>query len=110
MRIRCEFALLDTDQDDSAALTGYDIKDKLAEFQNIDGATAPDVEFTEIELQTPQIPQGFTLGSAEGAPVIGHVEPFMADMAVSKSSQTDHPPKTETEPLQEAEPINPEKP
>jgi len=41
MRIRCEFALLDTDQDDSAALTGYDIKDKLAEFQNIGGATAP---------------------------------------------------------------------
>lgn len=95
---------------EDAALTGYDIKDKLAEFQNIDGATAPDGEFTEIERQTPQILQGFTIGSAEGAPVIGHVGPFMAYMAVSKSSQTDHPPKTETEPLQEAEPANPEKP
>jgi hypothetical protein len=31
-------------------------------------------------------------------------------MAVSESRQTDHPPKTETESLQEAEPINPEKP
>jgi hypothetical protein len=35
-----------------ATLTGYDIKDKLAEFQNIEGATALDGEFTEIELQT----------------------------------------------------------
>jgi hypothetical protein len=93
-----------------ATLTGYDIKDKLTEFQNIEGATAPDVEFTEIELQTPQIPQGFTLGSAEGAPVIGHVEPFVGDLVVSESAQEDHPPKTETEPPQEAEPINPEKP
>ena len=93
-----------------ATPTGYDIKDKLTEFQNIEGATAPDVEFTEIELQTPQIPQGFTLGSAEGAPVIGHVEPFVGDLVVSESAQEDHPPKTETEPPQEAEPANPEKP
>jgi hypothetical protein len=93
-----------------ATLTGYDIKDKLTEFQNIEGATAPDVEFTEIELQTPQIPQGFTLGSAEGAPVIGHVEPFVGDLVVSESAQEDHPPKTETEPPQEAEPTNLEEP
>jgi len=93
-----------------ATLTGYDIKDKLAEFQNIEGATALDGEFTEIELQTPQIPQGFTLGSAEGAPVIGHVEPFVGDLVVSESVQKDHPPKTEAEPLQEAEPTNTEEP
>ena len=93
-----------------ATLTGYDIKDKLTEFQNIEGATALDGEFTEIELQTPQIPQGFTLGSAEGAPVIGHVGLFVGDLVVSESVQEDYPPKTEAEPLQEAEPTNPEEP
>jgi hypothetical protein len=39
---------------EDVALTGYDIKDKLAEFQNIGGATVPDGEFTETEHQTPQ--------------------------------------------------------
>jgi len=73
-----------------AALTGYDIKDKLAEFQIIEGASEPNGEFTEIERQTPQ--------------VMHHVEPFLSDMVVS------HHPKTETEPLQEAEPVDLEKP
>ena len=73
-----------------AALTGYDIKDKLAEFQIIEGASEPNGEFTEIERQTPQ--------------VMHPVEPFLSDMVVS------HHPKTETEPLQEAEPTDLEKP
>ena len=41
---------------------------------------------------------------------IGHIEPFVGGILASESIHIDHPPKTETEPLQEAELINPEKP
>ena len=85
-------------------------KATIRKSRTVEEVAVPDGEFTEIELQTPQIPQGFTLGSAEGAPVIGHVEPFVGDLVVSESAQEDHPPKTETEPPQEAEPTNLEEP
>lgn len=57
-----------------------------------------------------EIPHASSMAFNERVPLVGHVEPFIADMVVSESRQTDHPPKTETESLQEAEPINPEKP
>ena len=41
-----------------------------------------------------EIPRASSMAFNERVPLVGHVEPFIADMVVSESRQTDHPPKT----------------
>ena len=77
---------------EDAALSGYDITDKLAEF--IEGPTAEVDRLGGSHTE----PHNHTRAFNERV-VIGHVEPLLIDMVVSRH------PKTETEPLQEAEPV-----
>ena len=41
-----------------------------------------------------EIPHASSMAFNERVPLVGHVEPFIADMGVSESRRTDHPPKT----------------